>query len=270
MEQLPVKLQHDYFSCYISFYKEEPAKAKNIATKYAEYPVDRWQKLFANVVAQANEIENNEVNPVDDKDREQKQDLLAASEPSLQVEVEDREVSIGYDHVSDVTLNYYKMDLEFLFSTNPFEMGNSDMFAIIKPNETRKIALPRDKDTYSLDLPAAYHGQNVLIEAKGNGATASIPHYSNNLKVQVIENYGRLEVRSKEENKPLPMAYVKVYAKYKDGTTKFFKDGYTDLRGKFDYTSLNTNEIDLVSDLSILVLSEEHGALVKPAKPPKR
>ena len=269
-EELPTKLQHDYFSSYISFYKEEPGKAKAIAEKYADYPVDRWQKLFANVTAQADEIQNDRVQPVDEKDREQMQDQLAASEPSLQLEVANREVTIGYDNVSDVTLNYYKMDLEFLFSTNPFGMGNSDMFAIIKPNETRKIALPRDKDRYTLELPAAYHSNNVLIEVKGSGAKAAVPHYSNSLKVQMIENYGRLEVRNKDTNQPLSKAYVKVYAKFKDGTTKFFKDGYTDLRGKFDYTSLNTNEIDQVSDLSILIMSEKSGAVVKSAKPPKR
>ena len=35
--------------------------------------------------------------------------------------------------------------------------------------------------------------------------------------------------------------YVKVYGRAQDGSVKFFKDGYTDLRGKFDYVSLNTN-----------------------------
>jgi hypothetical protein len=55
-----------------------------------------------------------------------------------------------------------------------------------------------------------------------------------------------------------------------DGNVRFFKDGYTDLRGKFDYVSLNTDEIDRVEELSLLVMSEEHGSLVREVDPPQR
>ena len=64
--------------------------------------------------------------------------------------------------------------------------------------------------------------------------------------------------------------YVKVYARMADGSVRFYKDGYTDLRGRFDYGSLSTNELDAVTKFAILVLSEEHGALVREADPPKR
>jgi hypothetical protein len=64
--------------------------------------------------------------------------------------------------------------------------------------------------------------------------------------------------------------YVKTYAKMKDGSVRFYKDGYTDLRGKFDYGSLSTNEIEQVERFAILFLSPEHGAVVKEAAPPKR
>ena len=55
-----------------------------------------------------------------------------------------------------------------------------------------------------------------------------------------------------------------------DGSVRFYKDGYTDLRGRFDYTSLNTNELDAVERFSLLILSDEHGAVVREASPPKR
>jgi hypothetical protein len=51
---------------------------------------------------------------------------------------------------------------------------------------------------------------------------------------------------------------------------KFFKDGYTDFRGRFDYVSLNTNELDNTEKLALLILSEEHGAVIREADPPKR
>ena len=52
-----------------------------------------------------------------------------------------------------------------------------------------------------------------------------------------------------------------------DGRVKFYKDGYTDLRGRFDYTSLNTNELDIVRKFALLVYSDEYGAIVRERHP---
>jgi hypothetical protein len=68
----------------------------------------------------------------------------------------------------------------------------------------------------------------------------------------------------------VPGAYVKVYAKMQDGEVRFLKDGYTDLRGRFDYASLNTNEVEHAARLALLILSDEFGAVVREAAPPKR
>ena len=51
---------------------------------------------------------------------------------------------------------------------------------------------------------------------------------------------------------------------------KFYKDGYTDLRGRFDYASLSTGEIENTERFALLVLSEEHGAVIREAAPPAR
>lgn len=63
--------------------------------------------------------------------------------------------------------------------------------------------------------------------------------------------------------------YIKTYARMRDGSIKFFKDGYTDLRGRFDYLSLNTSELDAVDKFAILILNEDYGAIVREAAPPK-
>ena len=47
------------------------------------------------------------------------------------------------------------------------------------------------------------------------------------------------ETRRKLVPLPAPGAYCKVYARYSAGDAKFFKDGYTDLRGRFDYATLS-------------------------------
>jgi len=55
-------------------------------------------------------------------------------------------------------------------------------------------------------------------------------------------------------------AYVKVYAKYPDGTVRFYKDGYTDLRGRFDYASISAADARGAVSFAILVLSDQYGA----------
>jgi hypothetical protein len=55
-----------------------------------------------------------------------------------------------------------------------------------------------------------------------------------------------------------------------DGSVKFYKDGYTDVRGRFDYNSVSTPEKQPISQFAILFLSEEHGALIREARPPQQ
>jgi hypothetical protein len=70
--------------------------------------------------------------------------------------------------------------------------------------------------------------------------------------------------------KPLSKVYVKVYARLADGSVKFHKDGYTDLRGRFDYASVNTPERQPVERFAVLVLSDDRGAAVREAPPPQQ
>ena len=84
-----------------------------------------------------------------------------------------------------------------------------------------------------------------------------------------MQTYGQVLVRGAKSGKPLSAVYVKVYARLNDGSARFYKDGYTDLRGRFDYSSLNTGEIERVERFSILIMSEQYGAGVREAAPPK-
>ena len=112
--------------------------------------------------------------------------------------------------------------------------------------------------------------QAEIFELVGNGKSKSQAYYSNAMTVQVIENYGQVRVTQAGNARSIPKTYVKVYAMLGNGQVKFYKDGYTDLRGRFDFSSLNTNELDNVRKFSLLVLSDSHGAVVRVAQPPKR
>ena len=109
-----------------------------------------------------------------------------------------------------------------------------------------------------------------MVELVADGIRKSQGYYPHSLALQMTENYGQLRVSHEKSGKPLARVYVKIYARMKGGEVKFYKDGYTDLRGRFDYTSLNTNELDHVDRFAILIMSETDGAVIREAAPPKR
>ncbi len=269
-KRLATSLQHDYFAAYLDFYSDAPKAARAIAAKYADYPVDRWRNLFANVAAQLDELEGKGAKVVDKDDAAQKQAALAATEGTFDFKVEARRITLNYQNLSEAIVRYYLMDIELLFSRNPFVQAQTGQFAYIRPNEVATLKLDPAKTAFTFDLPEKFHNSNVMVEIIAGGAAKAQAYYSNALAVQVIENYGQVKVASEKTAKPLPKVYVKVYARTKDGQTKFYKDGYTDLRGRFDYASLSTNELDNVDRFSLLVLSETDGAVVREAAPPKR
>ena len=269
-DEVAEAVQLDYMTCYVAFYEGDTAKARQIAARYDDYRVDRWRDRFANVMSQIEEIDGEEAEVHDDESRDQKQDQLADSEATFELVVEDREIRIDYQNIEDVTINFYEMDLEFLFSSDPFVSSESGRFSMIRPNSTRRIELDEDKTEHVLALPAEYRSSNVLVEVSGGGRKKSQAYYANSLTLNVVEDYGRVQVLLDRDEKPLPATYVKVYARMADGSVKFYKDGYTDLRGKFDYASLNTSQLGTAQRFSILVMTEKNGSLVKEAAPPKQ
>ena len=220
---------------------------------------------------------------------------LAATEPSFDFKVENRQITLTWKNMGEVTIRYYLMDPEFLFSASPFVTADSTRAAIIKPTKSVFVKLPEGKDALQIPLPEEFRKANVLVEIVGAGQHKSQAFHANTLKLAVAENYGRLELRDQEAGKPLAKAYIKVYARLKGGPIRFFKDGYTDLRGKFDYSSLNSSdapaallavpapasagetasyqmlpprELRSVEKLSILTLSNAHGVMVREVNPP--
>lgn len=267
---LATRLQYDYFAAYLAMSQQQPEQAAAIAANYAAYPVDRWREAFAAVAAQVAEIHGAQAQRIDPEDRGQQQTQLAASEPSFDFQVEAKAVRVNYQNLTALRVHYYLMDIELLFSRNPFVQQYSGQFSHIRPNAVQTVELPAGQTRHAFELPQELWNRNVLVEISGGGQVRSQAYYSNSLAVQVIENYGQLRVTHSGTGQPLSTVYVKVYAQMQDGRVQFFKDGYTDLRGRFEYTSLSTNELDFAKKFSLLILSDEHGAVVREASPPAR
>ncbi|MEO6784727.1 MAG: hypothetical protein ABI318_01235, partial [Chthoniobacteraceae bacterium] len=294
---VPTRIQYDYLRCYADFYEGNLADARGIASQYADFPVVRWQKLFGDVTTQLDEIEGKAVKPDKDgkPDREKQQGELAATEPAFDFKVENKAIALMWKNLGEVTINYYLMDAEFSFSSNPFVSQDAGRFSIVKPSRTARQELPKGKDAFEVALPGEFAMANVLVEIVGAGQRKVHAYHANTLKLTVAENYGRLETRDSSSDKPVSKAYVKVYARLKNGTVRFFKDGYTDLRGRFDYASLNGSpdmhqtrqgtepapangldyqmlkpaELNEVEKLAILILSDTNGATTREINPPR-
>jgi hypothetical protein len=162
------------------------------------------------------------------------------------------------------------MDVELLFSRKPFVKDDTDHFTSIIPNLSRVVALPAGKDAHSFAIPEEFADRNVMVEVVAAGLREAKAYYANDLTVQMTESYGRVQIAHSKTGKPLPSAYVKVYARMNDGQVRFYKDGYSDFRGKFDYVSLNTGQLDKVDRFAVLVLDDKAGAMIREAKPPKQ
>lgn len=89
------------------------------------------------------------------------------------------------------------------------------------------------------------------------------------MKIQVLENYGQVKVLDKN-NCPLSKVYVKTFALEKSGNQIFYRDGYTDMRGRFDYAMCSSGNIDQIQKFSILICSDDYGSIIKEAKTPSQ
>ena len=266
--RLPMALQYDYMRAYLDFFTDDHAQARGIAERHQDHPVERWRSMFLDVLHQLDEAAGRGPAASDPEDRTQRQSELAASEPSLDLKVEARNVALTYRNLESCQISYYVMDIEFLFSTSAFVQQGSGSFSFIQPNRTQTLTLTPGARELNFALPEEFQNSNVLVEVRGGGLARRQAYYANSLSVQLIENYGQLKVSHQATDQPLPKVYVKVYARTANGQVRFHKDGYTDLRGRFDYASLSGTGSADAERYAILILSDSDGAVIREVAPP--
>lgn len=266
-EKVPSRLQYDYCAAYLAMFGPSPQSARNIADRYANHPVDRWRQAFLEIQNQLDEAEGKGPQIADAENRNQKQGQLAATEPAFDFTIDNRTMNVTWQNLQTVRINYYLMDVEVLFSRSPFAQSFGSQFATIKPNATQEVKLPPGQTRLAVPLPENLAKRNVLVEITSGGRTRSVPYYANAMDVRLTENYGQLRAAD-SDGKPLAKVYVKVYSRLANGEVKFHKDGYTDIRGRFDYASVSTPEKMPISRFAVLALSDERGALIREAAPP--
>ena len=155
-----------------------------------------------------------------------------------------------------------------LFSRQPFVQSDVSRFSFIEPGS--RETLTNLGPEHRIPWPSALRGKNVVVEAVGAGQRKAKVHYANDLTASVANQVGQVRVVRQSDTRPLSATYVKVYARKHGGAVTFYKDGYTDLRGWFDYATLSTNDLDHVERFAILVCSDQAGAAILEASPPTR
>jgi hypothetical protein len=232
--------------------------------------VKRWRQKFVMMHNQIAELRNKDGSVVDDQNREQDLEQRAAREVMLDIESSGHQVTIQHRNIDSCSVKLYRMNLELLFSRNPFMRGDAGQFAYIAPNHQETLALNKETAQTLYTLPEAFQKGNVLLEVEAAGLRRRSVLFVHQLHVLTQDNYGQLQVRHRDSGEVITKAYVKVYARMKNGEVSFYKDGYTDFRGRFDYAALSTSDLDNVERFALFVSHPEQGALVREVAPPQR
>ncbi len=294
VEQAGTALQVEYLRSVFLLLSEKFAEAREVAQRHVGHPVERWKGLFQGIVDQANiasgQGEGKGAGPTGG--REVRLDELAGTEPTFELEAVEQGVRLRARNLSEVRVSFYPADPEFSFSGNPFGREESGRYRMVKPAVTLLHRVGGGADGEVVTVPAALRGKNLVVEVTGAGLRRSVDFGNVRMRVDVAENYGRLEVLDREGKRPLSKVYVKVYARVAGGV-RFFKDGYTDVRGRFDYASLNgplqaigvaqapasvgmdhpairPSEVGMVERFAVLVLGDETGAVIRDVGAPAR
>ena len=259
----------DYMRAFAALAQGDLEAARTIAEGQANHPVDRWRARFDAVLGALARSRGADAVVTDADDRRQEHDALAAKTASFEVSCEDASVILRHRLLNSVQVHYYLMDTELLFSRQPFLREATERFSVVQPNSSAQIELDSSGGEHRIEIPAELVKKNVVIEVEGEGNRQSVVRYAHDLSVQVIERFGQLRV-GEASGTPIAGAYVKVYARKHDGAVEFYKDGYTDLTGSFDYASLSTDDLDHVERFALLLVEPEHGSLIREAGPPPR
>jgi hypothetical protein len=177
-------------------------------------------------------------------------------------------VVVRHRGVHEVMVEYYSIDAEAMFSASPLTFSDqgensestnssrdgdaSNSYRLVKPNgidtHTVKRAVATDGLLMIPILPQ-YLNSNVMVSVRTSPPASNRTwkaYYSQTIVVQTLEQTGTIKVISKKESgRPIRGGYVKVYAEMKQptargSTTAFWKDGYTDLVGRFAYAQVST------------------------------
>ena len=278
--KISTRLQYDYLSAYLAMHEGNYDKAEEIAVQHAGDQIPRWQGRFSQLAAQLQQRKNlaqpeqlvaadagrirepilEGSGDLSVMDRELQQASASEQQPEVVVRVDGNTLRIDHRRAKEVVVNFYGVDLELLFSKAPFARDDLQRMAMVEPMRTENLKFDLATGVGRLELDENQQRQTLLVEVVAGAARSTALYYGGDITTYVSEGFGQLQTTDSETHRPITSAYVKVYGKYPNGQIKFYKDGYTDARGRFDYASVSAIDAQGASRFAILVISDEKGA----------
>jgi hypothetical protein len=271
-ENLNERLQYDYLAASMALQRGDWPKARAFAEPQRQHPVPRWRLRFSELCNVLDRIEGRPVQAEEGQDPRlsAQQTQLAAAEPVLELEQRGGELWVQWSGVETLEWLLYPIDVELQFSRAPFADARAEGHVRLEPQQRGQIALQPTSGEQRLELPADLAQQACLVAVRAAGLERQLLWQPSRLSVETADNFGRLTVREASTRTPAAAVYVKVYARDQDGSVRFYKDGYTDWLGRFDYVSVTPKSDGRVERFAILVLDPERGAVVRELTPPAR
>jgi hypothetical protein len=281
--KITAQVQYDYLGAYLALARGDLIAAADFAARGKDHPVPRWRLRFAEVAAQLDEISGR--TPVRENTSDVQKNLARqiTQAPSFQARLTDAgDMALITSNLATCTVRWYRLDLEPLFSRSPFSTAEISTTAnsataangagathvsFINPSQEKEIH-PAADGTALVPLPPELRHQPLMIEVLAAGQRQSFTRFADRLDVQLFPASGQLLIRQSGTAQPLPATYVKVYVENRDGLVVFYKDGYTDLRGRFDYASLGTGAVNNAKRFALFISHDQAGATVREVSPP--
>jgi len=249
---------YDYMGAYVALTMNDPGTAWKLAqphVKNENLPPQikaKWQAICD----QCQESKN-----ISTADQTFIPERIAAEPPMYDIECLKHKLRIKHNKSAKgpVMLEFWIMDLEMLFSAAPFG-ENMNSYKYVQPNKTMKQTLTQGTQT-TVNIPEDLRNCNSIIRLSWGDPDKNVVvnDYDNEIDVQIAKPIGEVRVVSTEERsagQPVKGAYCKVYSKNSDGTEQFYKDGYTDIRGRFNYRDISNSDQNSAVKYALLVTTD--------------
>ncbi|MFK8113209.1 MAG: hypothetical protein AB8B91_13455 [Rubripirellula sp.] len=289
-QKIDSELQYDYLDAYLAMHRAQYDHAEQVSRKHADHPVPRWHSRFNELLSQLGQRRNlwdvekqvsiggdEEKKPVSEVagdlaviDRERRQSNASDQQPEVIVRIEGDSLRIDHRKAQEVVLNFYGVDLELLFSKAPFVREDLQRMAMVRPASSEHLKFDSMTGVGRYELNHHLRRQTLLVEVVAGASRSTALYYGGDITTYVSDSFGQLQATDTSTHRPVSAAYVKVYAKYPDGQVRFYKDGYTDSRGRFDYTSVSAGDAKGADRYAILVMSDEKGATLHDVAAPQQ
>jgi hypothetical protein len=192
-------IHFDYLLVYLDMVFGYPdfKTAIEISDKYKEYPVFKWRKTFLEVRV-----------AIENRGKKLKTSLKKSTTlPHLDVKIEGPSLIIHYSKTRLISIRYYIIDMEVLFSMNPFIKSSKNDFGIVQPSHSEEIKLEKSLDLISVNINSKFTNTTTLIEVldPSTNTSCSVYHISCSMNVNVYENIGNLDVFDPNTGSPISM-----------------------------------------------------------------